>query len=723
MLGLAWFGRGGGLPIRTTHHQAHSETRLTYSGLLPHRKSLCMMMQRRASVWAVATCVAWAAATGVESDYPSCEFDSTLQVWLYSVPGDPSSERWRNIEAPLKLRDSMGFSTLVATLLPQFLEICTSHFDSLALSEACASDLINQTRDQLVSACGPQGGDHTALEPLHSDSNIDGAYSTCATERPLVIASRNEGMGNVLGRWLTLAAIARSLGAPVITNYPLTEIDVHGGYDYEYLTRIVRFPCNFRFAADLSSVPGDRVIVNYSTEAVGLNQHPGTVWTGVNDYLPETAWSLLRGACDLGNGFPARVCMAVEPGQAHSETAAAPLKGGAQARPLVSRDDFLTNYSAVQRGLLPRVDLCNPPPGSYLAMHVRRRDRGASSSAPTRGILAVIARLQALLGPASLPWAVCGDSRDAIAEAEALLRQLGARVLVRERCGSEHDYDPEGAIRSGVSRQNTFLMARDFFLIRNAAGLVPFVPDFGESSFSSVAASAGDVPVLFCFERHLHLSAIPVWYEREGNGDAPMRGFHFAEHVQSFARAVLDPGHRYRPRRSSQAAEHGHVHGVVGHIAGQAAAPFPELPHIPRAYKDLPALVVSTASGDLSLKPAAAWPAVQYPCYFGEVITIDLGAASRATFSVNLRGLSSEAEAQQAAYEATVLFMCEEALKTSMGLEKDEAGSGQENVPRRNAVLTSRRLILKFCEAPEPLYSAAARIMGLVGEMVGEQCQ
>jgi hypothetical protein len=47
-------------------------------------------------------------------------------------------------------------------------------------------------------------------------------------------------------------------------------------------------------------------------------------------------------------------------------------------------------------------------------------------------------------------------------------------------------------------------------MIKGAAGLVPLVPSFAESSFSTVAASSGQVPILFAYRRAEHLDALPV---------------------------------------------------------------------------------------------------------------------------------------------------------------------------------------------------------------------
>ena len=120
-----------------------------------------------------------------------------------------------------------------------------------------------------------------------------------------------------------------------------------------------------------------------------------------------------------------------------------------------------------------------------------------------------------------LPWVVLGDSTDGVRDAMALLVDLGASMVPLRSCASSGDpgdssYDPDQTIASAMTgdeaavKRNTYLTLRDFFVIKNAAGLVPFAPNLGESSFSTVAASAGRVPIFFAYRRADHLDALPV---------------------------------------------------------------------------------------------------------------------------------------------------------------------------------------------------------------------
>jgi hypothetical protein len=95
---------------------------------------------------------------------------------------------------------------------------------------------------------------------------------------------------------------------------------------------------------------------------------------------------------------------------------------------------------------------------------------------------------------------------------------------------------------------------QDFFALMHAAAVVVWTPKgwAQESSFSTVSALAGDVPLLLPYPRKRSSKAIA--YERFGNDGRAMRGFFWLDdlHNGTFLRAVDDPKMRHRRPPSVQ---------------------------------------------------------------------------------------------------------------------------------------------------------------------------
>jgi hypothetical protein len=191
----------------------------------------------------------------------------------------------------------------------------------------------------------------------------------------LVSDTNDQGLGNIMGQWLSKAAIGRSIGAAVYTSFRETQEGntdgawLHGGYDYDVFRQVISFPCHLRFVGStqgmLDANVGDPFKIHYETQD---SREYDVRWVAVNDYLPETMWHLWQGQCKRGGSeFPARLCRAIEPPPSSPSSP-----------PLVTRETFLANYRLAQQSLSSKVDLCNPPAKSYLAVHVRRLDRGTS---------------------------------------------------------------------------------------------------------------------------------------------------------------------------------------------------------------------------------------------------------------------------------------------------------------------------------------------------------
>jgi len=167
---------------------------------------------------------------------------------------------------PLDLSDRISWRETLEKLAAQFAPLCSSRFSSEALQRNCVVDLVEQTRNHLRQACGPTGyvesdgaggleAAHLCLGQSSPPSRLtttspptslpDEQLSQASVARsrelrhldrmayrmplPLVTFVKAEGLGNVLGRWLSLAAIGRALGAPVLLTKPKEQIWFHGG--------------------------------------------------------------------------------------------------------------------------------------------------------------------------------------------------------------------------------------------------------------------------------------------------------------------------------------------------------------------------------------------------------------------------------------------------------------------------------------------------------------
>ena len=388
-----------------------------------------------------------------------------------------------------------------------------------------------------------------------------------ATASPLKVRGNTQGIGNRIGWYLTVAALAESLGQRrVFTTWPnawsrtghgsrlhTDALGVgtvgHGGnrdYDFDEIRRIVRWPSVLRFLeseapaqsdavrqAFIHGGPQARIRLSDGTvlQAESIPHHPKPY---VNDYVPECAFSML---------------------------AAWPRRRISRLPECLTRSTFLHAYARVQSQLRPRVPLCNPAPRSYIVLHVRRGDKLLNSRRDKGGVLAealanatalptVIARALVPIARATrLPFVVLTDGGAAY-KAWALeqmeraglrvLRAMGADAplppLASERSQSDHESDrrPCAPLGNGTAR-----VLSDFFGIVDAAGVVVIAPKgvgpgqgLQESSFASVGALAGGTP---------HLTPVPfalggkmASYRQRGNDGQPLRGIYFLDDLKEY---------------------------------------------------------------------------------------------------------------------------------------------------------------------------------------------
>ena len=346
-------------------------------------------------------------------------------------------------------------------------------------------------------------------------------------ESQLVVQCNSQGWGNRIGWWLTAAAVGKAVNKTVVTHWPGGS--VHGGYDWRIVNRVVGLPSNL--LVDVPPAPG-RLL-----HRIPFHPRPYT-----SDYVPEPAWEML-GLWNEARVFPR----------------------------CVGKSAFLRAYRAVQKELRPKLELCLPKPATYAVIHLRRGDRLARGQ-PSPGLGQSV--LAALRASGNHTWLVLSDDHKAGADAETQLRKHGLALVkppgqrcVRALCAAVGGC----AVASSPSPSrpnelpslvlpNTLAMLRDFFAVNLARGVVVSMPQGdGESSFSTVAALAGDVPMLFPYLRSA--SSLASW--EQANDGGQVRGVFFLDDLAAYSDAVRQP--------SEQAAAHV-AEGRVGVAAGLRSA-------------------------------------------------------------------------------------------------------------------------------------------------------
>jgi len=346
-------------------------------------------------------------------------------------------------------------------------------------------------------------------------------------ESQLVVQSNSQGWGNRIGWWLTAAAVGKAVNKTVATHWPGGS--VHGGYDWRIVKRVVGLPSNL--LVDVRPAPTKLL------HRIPFHPRPYT-----RDYVPEPAWEML-GLWNEARVFPR----------------------------CVGKSTFLHAYRTVQKELRPKLELCLPQPASYMVIHLRRGDRLARGQ-PSPGLGQSV--LAALRASGNHTWLVLSDDHKAGTDAETQLRKHGYALVkprsqrcVRALCAAvggctaaSSPSPPRHNELPLLVLPNTLAMLRDFFAVNLARGVVVSMPHGdGESSFSTVAALAGDVPMLFPYLRSA--SSLASW--EQANDGGQVRGVFFLDDLAAFSDAVR--------QRSEQAAAH-RTEGRVGVAAGLRSA-------------------------------------------------------------------------------------------------------------------------------------------------------
>jgi len=111
---------------------------------------------------------------------------------------------------------------------------------------------------------------------------------------------------------------------------------------------------------------------------------------------------------------------------------------------------------------------------------------------------------------------------------KVLLSMTGYRV-VNATCS------PSELAKQEICDVNTVSMLQDFFAMRSAAGIIEVTQDYADSSYSTVASSIGQTPLLIPRgDQNAHLQ----WLRTEGNGGLPLSNMYLGGEEQHFFKAV-----------------------------------------------------------------------------------------------------------------------------------------------------------------------------------------
>ena len=374
------------------------------------------------------------------------------------------------------------------------------------------------------------------------------------------VHGNSQGLANRLGWWLTATAIAWSINssAEIYSFWPGQWPSKCCNYDAYEIASLMHLPL---------TIVSRQVFNQLNATAVTIPFHPPPY---VNDYTMEPAWQMW-GTWDALPGFFLQRC-------------------------LTTKLRYEEAYRRAQALVQPSIELCNPPRRSYVAVHIRRGDKGRTASlyfarknatndprnSPTGTpqmwkLLSIIAAARP-----DLSWLFLSDSRTARREAEARAQANGWHVanqscdtsgvktssrnspgkrvshvqlgggggrqhldgpLVQPAANKVSIEAPREFVSHMQSKQNSKAVVQDLFALAGAAGAVTSTPrgDKEESSFATVSALMGDVPLLhpYPFKKDGALSKVGR-YEVHGNSGAALRNIFFADDVVRFIEALSD---------------------------------------------------------------------------------------------------------------------------------------------------------------------------------------
>ena len=377
------------------------------------------------------------------------------------------------------------------------------------------------------------------------------------------------GLGNRLSKILSFAGIAEALGRQVVTFWPTpgnTAYKKHMGRRFygtlDELRALVHLPRAVRWVEDW---PADS---RKDGSGITCSNMP----LSSADRIPTG--SLLRGQLDFGWGHPTGTWLYWQYWG----------RRNMWPTPCVDRPKFFASMHDVYAQVRPRVDLENPASRTYLVLHWRRGDRGSVERVDPAMFNRTWVCIEGIVARISLPWLVVAEDPKDVPAVEENLRRHGAEVMPpRAIAGLANVTDMKFSLRPIV---------RDFFAIAGSAGLLFAGNSFAnwiDSSFSSMAALVGDVPMLFPRDTTSGGNIATMQALGNKSGD-PLHSYFFADQLDTFLVEVTQA--RLRPfvtngtalwnpsPRLLRRAEHAHGAGC----AGQSYAPDAHGIPMPTAY-------------------------------------------------------------------------------------------------------------------------------------------
>lgn len=359
--------------------------------------------------------------------------------------------------------------------------------------------------------------------------------SSCSCERHARLLKGqlpDTGMGNRISKLLSFAGISESLGRHVLVFWPTLgnwgRLSHRGRRFYgglEEVRSLVHLPRALRWIEDWP--------------AKELNgSHPSEVFAqlpiGAADEIPVIPIRHL----DFGWGHPEGTWF-------HWQVWA---KRNLWPQPCIGHDAFVASMRNVFRQMRPKVDLANPQPRSYLVLHWRRGDRGDTSlQDPVAFNLTWTCALTLIARRGDLPWLVLAENITEVPDIEERLRQHGAHIVRREskeklRRAQNHSDDGYGDEDGSSVRP----VLRDFFAASASVGILFSGTRWGDwidSSFSSMAALIGDVPLLFPYAASNGGNIASMQALGNVSGEA-LHSYFFADQIDSFLDEVAKTARR-----------------------------------------------------------------------------------------------------------------------------------------------------------------------------------